>query len=403
MKARAAAARGALALGSIVLVAVLGELSLRALDVGPRFAVVARGSVRLSDDTELAYELRPGWRGEVNAHGMRDRERRIDRVPGRLRIAALGDSVTYGLMLAPTKTWPARLESLLGSADGGPDVEVLNFGVPGYSAQQVAAQLEHRVLPFSPDLAVYAYVLNDPQATSFELEHLQRDERAIDAARPPLERMLMHSRLFLLARRAVVGRTPGSTTGTASDEGGIVDPAFAAYRRDALGGYFHRLHTGRSAARVDAAFARIARVSRTHRLPVLVAIFPVLTEGFGESYRFAEVHERVEAAAARAGLATVDLAPAFRTVGRRLGLPLARDFLHPDEVGQRVAALALRAPLARLARAHPGTLARPQAFDAPLGDPLDREIDAVLRTLPHPTAGARRVDASQPERARPGR
>jgi lysophospholipase L1-like esterase len=396
MTVRGAAARGGLALASVVLVVALAELSLRLLDVGPRIAAVARGSLRLSDDPELAYELRPGWAGEINAHGMRDRERTIERAPGRGRIAAIGDSVTYGLMLAPADAWPAQLEALLARDGGGSGAEVLNFGVPGYSAQQIAAQLEHRVVAFSPDLVVYGYVLNDPQARSFEREHLERDEREIDLARSPLERLLVRSRLFLLARRAALGGEAGAETipGRTSDHRDIVDPAFAAFRRNALEGYFHRLHSGRSAARVDAAFERIARVSAEHGFPVLVAIFPVLTEGFADAYPLGDVHARVAAAATRAGLRALDLAPAFQAAARRLGRPLERDFLHPNELGQRVAALALRARLAEWARAREADVPRRDLPASPgtsetsrgraLRPEVDAEIDAILGARPHP-------------------
>ena len=67
-------ARIAVGLASIALVAALGEVAVRVFDLGPRFAPVELRALRLSGDAALRYELLPGWNGEINSAGMRDRE-----------------------------------------------------------------------------------------------------------------------------------------------------------------------------------------------------------------------------------------------------------------------------------------------------------------------------------------
>jgi lysophospholipase L1-like esterase len=120
-----------------------------------------------SDRPGLAYELAPnldctarGMRIVTNSLGMRDDEPR-DRGDGHVRIAVLGDSMTFGFGVQQGEDFPAQLERML--AERSPPVEVLNFGVGGYSLEDELATLRAKVLPLEPDLVVVAYCLNDPE------------------------------------------------------------------------------------------------------------------------------------------------------------------------------------------------------------------------------------------------
>src|SRR5439155_640014 len=59
---------------------------------------------------ELAYQV------HINALGLRGPEIARTPPPGRTRILALGDSMTFGYYLEEGETWPARLEALLRAA-----------------------------------------------------------------------------------------------------------------------------------------------------------------------------------------------------------------------------------------------------------------------------------------------
>jgi hypothetical protein len=92
---------------------------------------------RPSADPLLAYELIPGstsfedqaWY-RINRQGIRDRrEFAILKPAGVYRIAALGDSSTFGMAVEEEDTWPRLLESELA---GRRAREVINFGVMGY-------------------------------------------------------------------------------------------------------------------------------------------------------------------------------------------------------------------------------------------------------------------------------
>jgi len=75
------------------------------------------------------------------------------------RVLALGDSCTFGVGVGGDETWPARLELLL--REDGSDAEVINAGVPGYTAFQGKRFLETRGIALQPDLVLAAFGFND--------------------------------------------------------------------------------------------------------------------------------------------------------------------------------------------------------------------------------------------------
>ena len=77
----------------------------------------------------------------------------------RFRVLAIGDSCTFGLGVEDGETWPAQLEGLLRRA--GVDADVINAGVPGYTAFQGKRFLETRGLALDPDLVLVSFGFND--------------------------------------------------------------------------------------------------------------------------------------------------------------------------------------------------------------------------------------------------
>lgn len=344
----------ALALAATLLALFAAELSLRALGVGPRIGVVYAEMFQLSSNPRLRYELRPGAQDgggglRISSVGHRGEDVPQRAPPGTFRIAAVGDSVTFGFGVQRAQAWPAVLEGLLREAAGAdaPRFEVLNFGVTGYDVEQVAERTRTLVSRFAPDLYVYGYVLNDPQDVSFEgeaLEQIAEHERGAGIAR-----WLSGSRLFLLLRAASGARhyahTPEGTL--RRGDGSPValeianDPAVdAALLRGDLD-YFRALHR-RAGARLRSGLEALAAAAG--EVPVLLAIFPLFTEQL--SYPLRDVHALVRAEAERVGLRVVDLLPAFEAAAAEFG-PRRHvgNVLHPNAFGYRVAARSLRAAL----------------------------------------------------------
>jgi len=101
------------------------------------------------------------WQGKLHVLDA-DRLRRTTPLPakrpGTYRIAAFGDSLTYGEGVAAEEAWPAVLEREL-QRDGR--IEVLNLGVCGAQSEDVL-HLAERLLPrLDADLVLYGVCLND--------------------------------------------------------------------------------------------------------------------------------------------------------------------------------------------------------------------------------------------------
>ena len=155
-----------LSVGVLVVLVLALEGLLRLLDVGTPPADVLRlpgqplpeKAITLWDP-DLYYTLRPSTaifgRYHVNGHGVRGPEYQAAKPPGTLRLLCAGDSSTFGLGVGDGETWPARVQQILeGLLEGSWRIEVINFGVPGYSTEQTRRQLLRDGLALDPDAIV---------------------------------------------------------------------------------------------------------------------------------------------------------------------------------------------------------------------------------------------------------
>jgi hypothetical protein len=118
------------------------------------------------EDEYVGYALRPGaegwWRKEaevyikINSDGLRDREHAKVKPPDTLRIAVLGDSYAEALHVPMENAFWAVMEQRLQGckAFNGQKVEVLNFGVSGFSTARELITLRQRVWQYSPDIVL---------------------------------------------------------------------------------------------------------------------------------------------------------------------------------------------------------------------------------------------------------
>ena len=91
-----------------------------------------------------------------NALGFRGPDSTGTKAPGTTRIVTLGGSSTYCVKVSDEDTWPNRLKEALGAG-----YEVVNLGVPGYSAVENAIQTALGLSDLNPDVAVYYVGWND--------------------------------------------------------------------------------------------------------------------------------------------------------------------------------------------------------------------------------------------------
>jgi lysophospholipase L1-like esterase len=368
------ASRAALVAASVVVALAIAEGVARLLTDEPQ--LVFRNSITPSDDPLLGYALRPGARdadATISSAGLRDREFVSPKPAGTWRLAAIGDSITYGSGGPASASYPKQLERLLTRArtESAPRIEVLNLGVPGYNLPQIVQRLRTLAPAFQPDAIVYGYSLNDPQSFSIEAEALRRLRNGVEerVAATTFEAWLARSRIVRLVRQEAAARA--SLAALRADMPN--DPTYAAAKSGDPAQYLRAIHTeGESAARVAQGIAELATVARNASQPVLVAIFPL----FGDvgTDPLDDVRARVGALAAEHGLAALDLAPAYAAAARALGARLRADILHPDALGHHVAAVALFTWMCRHAWPPGGGL----DCDAPWPEPIDATIASAI-------------------------
>src|SRR5215510_10340152 len=149
-------------------------IGLAGCEIGLRLVGYKYSGSTYTADPLLGWSLRPGasaWEADegvawskINSHGFRDRERALNKPPGVYRIAVLGDSGTEARQVDMDKTYTSLAEKELNRRHcfGGSEVEVLNFGVPGYGTAQELIMLRERVWKFSPDMIVlHVFTGND--------------------------------------------------------------------------------------------------------------------------------------------------------------------------------------------------------------------------------------------------
>jgi len=145
------------------LVALAGiELGLRIW--GPDVLAMGNQFVFFQFDPVLGWDNIPNAQGrfsraefsypvKINSNGMRDAEIK-PKAPGEFRVAVLGDSFAWGVGAA----YGERFSEMVEARD--PKINVLNFGVSGFSPVQYLFQLD-RVFAFAPDYIVLAFCLGN--------------------------------------------------------------------------------------------------------------------------------------------------------------------------------------------------------------------------------------------------
>jgi hypothetical protein len=118
---------------------------------------------------ERGWVLRPQSKGfvtnetrqyvSINGLGFHDKERAYRKPPDTIRIAILGNSWTEALQVPTEQNFTSVLERELRGREcfAGKHIEVLNFGVAGYSTGQELLTLRQEVWKYQPDLVIVGF------------------------------------------------------------------------------------------------------------------------------------------------------------------------------------------------------------------------------------------------------
>jgi len=390
-----------LLLAAATLVALLvGEFLVRRLLPQPKPLTIALRGLHAAD-AQLGYTMVPkfsrrihtrAFSCEVRTNGLGLRDTEIGpRVPGRLRLVALGDSFVLGIHAGPPdsgcverlgQALDAELSAHPGiTADGRAwrGAEFVNAGVDGYGTLQEIGLLERLAPQLQPDAVLLAFYLgNDFTDNSGRTRMTVVDGyQMLEASAPgyrahfrPLHRKLRlwlhtHSDLYAFMKERLVNPVreltlpadagaPGSAAAhPKSFEYYIYDAGFADCLRATPSPQL-----AASVAATRAAFVELRAWCDAHQVRVLVVALPAeqqvspaarrrWLERFGleaEGIDFTLPNQRLSALAAAAGLPCYDLTPGFAArIARGDELYLQGDG-HWNAAGHRLAAQLLAGP-----------------------------------------------------------
>ena len=243
-----------------------------------------------------------------NAQGFRDEDFTLQTRPGALRVALLGDSLAFGQGVKQQDIAAVLLEPLLTNRKGCP-VEVYNFALGGFNAEQEANQLEKTVWNYRPDLVLVWYSMTD-------IENMADARRAGIYNQTPwlVPRWTRISRLAALLNY----RLSQMTNQRFQDFGNTYyDPQDEHWQE------------------LQGLWRQMAQAAQTRKTPLMLAVHP--TMGYTEHYPQLQEAQQVMTGAQEAGMIPVDLLPAFAGYPGQ-ALMVHQSDQHPNEIAHRLAA-----------------------------------------------------------------
>ena len=139
-------------------------------DVHADESLSLRSLIQPHPSDSIIYTMRPnlkikfqGVEVRTNSFGHRGPERSVEKPADVFRLALLGDSFAFGWGVDEDKSFASVIERELPPllSPQKKRVEVINFGVPGYSTFQEVAQFLEQGWQFSPDAVLVYFVEND--------------------------------------------------------------------------------------------------------------------------------------------------------------------------------------------------------------------------------------------------
>lgn len=207
VSARAVFSRLLLLFGSVLVSLLLGEGAVRLL--APQSV-----QVPLQDTIEGITTFRPNTRGRhavpgtfdvtltINSQRFRARkDYALEPAPNVLRIAAQGDSSTFGAGANDDQTYPAQLEKILTEMSEAGPVEVIDAGVGGTGTGEQALYYDVWVRQFKPAVVVLAVNVTDLQDDREGALFVLGAEGDV-SPRPAAERMAADRQRYRLQRFA---------------------------------------------------------------------------------------------------------------------------------------------------------------------------------------------------------
>ncbi|MEO8499651.1 MAG: SGNH/GDSL hydrolase family protein [Vicinamibacteria bacterium] len=259
------------------------------------------------------------FRPENSAH-YRDIEHARPKPKGVHRAVFVGDSFTYGAGVLFDDTYAQRVARGL-SADRGETWEAVVLAIPGIATDREARIVREEAFLYEPDMLFLGYVLNDAEVEG--AGERKRAEDWLDESHDPDAPRAGWRRSALLS--LFVGRLYATRQ-----------------NRERIRNYLSLYEDDQPGYKaVVKGLTEIATQAHEHKVPLIVAVFPLFGNPLDHTYPFGSIHKRLEALCRPLGVIYVDLLPYYLDLDWKLLVVEGGADEHPNEVAHRIAAQAL--------------------------------------------------------------
>ncbi|MDC0357326.1 SGNH/GDSL hydrolase family protein [Oligoflexia bacterium] len=268
--------------------------------------------------SETAWSDRPRayYKPELS-QTLQDQPYSVVKPANTFRIAVIGDSFTFAPHMQFDDAFPKKLERMLNLNNIVDKVEVVNYGVPGYSTKH-EVKVMRQAIAEQADLVILQLTLNDPEAKPYRPSGLKGINRFGKFLPTKSQRKLFSywKTAELIAQRLHNSRT------------------HARYIKY----YFKFNSKPRRWDRFKAYLKTIAKLSNESSVPLVATIFPLFGLPLDDRYPFHPLHGSIADIFQELNIPYLDLFDAFKHIPLpRIQIIPGVDF-HPNEIGHRIAA-----------------------------------------------------------------
>jgi len=236
---------------------------------------------------------------------------------GSYRLAVIGDSFTFGTSMQFDDAFPKKLERLFAASKTEPRVEVINYGIPGYSTDHEVSSAG-QALRHGADFVLLQVTLNDAQRKLLAPHGITGTNRFGELIMSGVLRDVssIWTSFGYVYKRVHNRRTRQN----------YIDYYFELFEDPVGWGIFRR------------AFTKIHRECRRNKVGFGVVILPLFGLPLDEDYPFLPLHQKIADYLEKREIPYVDLLSAFKNIPlERIQVEPGKDF-HPNEIGHRIIA-----------------------------------------------------------------
>ncbi|UCD16297.1 MAG: SGNH/GDSL hydrolase family protein [Candidatus Zixiibacteriota bacterium] len=172
----------------------------RALDYPEIFRKDPRLFWRFRPSQDITSRFFEGETIRINSHGLRGEE--IPLKSDKIRIAALGNSCTFGWGVTEDQTYVRLLEKMINNDDSLPRVEVINAGIPGYSTFQGRRFFVSDIARLQPDIVMMMFGWNDQWAAAENIA--DKDQKLPSESIIKLQNSVSRLKIYRLLRKVIL-------------------------------------------------------------------------------------------------------------------------------------------------------------------------------------------------------